>query len=632
MIGKSACDSGITAQRVLLVGWDAAEWKIIRPLAAAGLMPNLAGLMARSQSGILRAGHPLLSPTLWTSIVTGEHPTRHGVLGAVEVSGSRDEAIGRAACKTAPIWSILDRAGIPCHAINFPATHPAEPLHGLSVSNLFALRAGVANSVWPASYEQELEKLRVAPVEIDRATLLSFVPQAALDAPDDARSKRIADILAHIATVHAVATWAMQHVPWRFTALCYTGLHQFSHAFMQYHPPRLDRISERDFQMYHRVITAAYRFHDLMLGRLLQLAGPEAHVILVSDHGFHSDPLRPPAVPPTEQTMLGWHRPGGIFISAGPAAHPTPPHPVSVYDIAPTILSLFGIVPAPEYQPAEIPPAETKNESVDYLLKLGYADRPDPQAEFRQARLAKQRRYHLAVAWLDAHEPDQAIPLLEDLIRENPTDLESRTALAHAYVAVGRSNDCRRLVGQFLTEFPNSAPAAAAAGTLELAANRPDRALAFLQQAEELGLRSPAIFTDIGRAYLRLRKFPDARRAFQQAVSLDADLAGAHCGLGMALRGIGDIQAALEECRHAVELSPDDAQFNFELGETLLLFGKNDEARRALENAVEIDPEFIPALNSLGDMLGRLDHPAEAAEYHRRAHLAAEKRKTPAPE
>ena len=40
-------------------------------------------------------------------------------------------------------------------------------------------------------------------------------------------------------------------------------------------------------------MTGIYRFHDLMLGRLLELAGPDAYVMIVSDHGFESGPLRP---------------------------------------------------------------------------------------------------------------------------------------------------------------------------------------------------------------------------------------------------------------------------------------------------------------------------------------------------
>lgn len=39
-----------TARRVLVLGWDAADWTVIRPLLAAGQMPHLAGLMARGVS------------------------------------------------------------------------------------------------------------------------------------------------------------------------------------------------------------------------------------------------------------------------------------------------------------------------------------------------------------------------------------------------------------------------------------------------------------------------------------------------------------------------------------------------------------------------------------------------------
>jgi predicted AlkP superfamily phosphohydrolase/phosphomutase len=115
-----------TARKVVLIGWDAAEWKMVRALVGRGLMPNVATLMGRGDCAILQAGHPLLSPTVWTSIVTGQHPTRHAVLGAVEVdeNGQGMRAIGKSARKAPAIWSILNQAGIACHSINFPATHP----------------------------------------------------------------------------------------------------------------------------------------------------------------------------------------------------------------------------------------------------------------------------------------------------------------------------------------------------------------------------------------------------------------------------------------------------------------------------------------------------------------------------
>ena len=60
------------AQRVLLIGWDAADWAMIRPLLDAGKMPALAKLIARGVSGNLATIQPMLSPMLWTTIATGK--------------------------------------------------------------------------------------------------------------------------------------------------------------------------------------------------------------------------------------------------------------------------------------------------------------------------------------------------------------------------------------------------------------------------------------------------------------------------------------------------------------------------------------------------------------------------------
>jgi predicted AlkP superfamily phosphohydrolase/phosphomutase len=58
--------------RVLLVGWDAADWKVARPLMAAGEMPNLARLVAGGASGNLVTLSPPLM--LWTSIARAVDP------------------------------------------------------------------------------------------------------------------------------------------------------------------------------------------------------------------------------------------------------------------------------------------------------------------------------------------------------------------------------------------------------------------------------------------------------------------------------------------------------------------------------------------------------------------------------
>ena len=62
-------------RRLLLVGWDGADWKVISPLMDKGEMPHLQKLVERGVMGELATLTPTLSPVLWNSIATGKRPT-----------------------------------------------------------------------------------------------------------------------------------------------------------------------------------------------------------------------------------------------------------------------------------------------------------------------------------------------------------------------------------------------------------------------------------------------------------------------------------------------------------------------------------------------------------------------------
>ena len=67
-------------------------------------------------------------------------------------------------------------------------------------------------------------------------------------------------------------------------------------------------MTEEDFALYSDVVRGGYIYHDMMLGTLLELAGPDATVILMSDHGFHSDHLRPRSLPNEPAGPAAEHR------------------------------------------------------------------------------------------------------------------------------------------------------------------------------------------------------------------------------------------------------------------------------------------------------------------------------------
>ncbi len=74
----------MTARKVLLIGWDAADWEHITPLLEEGLMPTLDAFINRGVMGNLATLQPILSPMLWNSVATGKFADKHGIHGFIE--------------------------------------------------------------------------------------------------------------------------------------------------------------------------------------------------------------------------------------------------------------------------------------------------------------------------------------------------------------------------------------------------------------------------------------------------------------------------------------------------------------------------------------------------------------------
>ena len=79
-------------------------------------------------------------------------------------------------------------------------------------------------------------------------------------------------LVAQTASIHAMATRLMERGDWDFGAVYYEGIDRFGHEFMEFHPPKMDAVSDEDFEAYRHCMTGIYRFHDMMLESLLALA------------------------------------------------------------------------------------------------------------------------------------------------------------------------------------------------------------------------------------------------------------------------------------------------------------------------------------------------------------------------
>jgi len=638
---------------------------VISPLLDAGKMPNLERLVNRGVMGDLATLSPVLSPMLWTSIATGKRPFKHGVLGFTEPDPHSGgvRPVTNLSRKTRAIWNILHVEGKTSNVVGWWPSHPAEPIRGVMVSNHFSrsvapvdkpwpMRAGV---VHPPRLAERLAGLRVHPQEIQAGQILPFVPDAGkVDQEKDRRLAALAKIIAEASSIHAAATALIQLEPWDFMGVYYDAIDHFSHGFMRYHPPRMEGVSEKDFELYQGVIEGAYRFHDAMLGVLLGLAGPDPTVILLSDHGFHPDHLRPRGVPREPAGPAVQHREHGIFLMAGPGIKQDERlYGASLLDIVPTVLTLYGLsvgedmdgrplvsaferppevrtIPSWDDVPGDdgthpadlaIDPAEAQ-EAIRQLVALGYIEKPDEDREKAVEGTLREQRYNAARAYMDANRHAEAAADLEELVAHWPDQHRFGVDLVACYQALGRAPEARRALDELLERRTKSSVQA----TEKLRVwqeEHPDTKPGELEQKErrELGdLRAQASRNPFAIEYLQGVQFlseGDAETAlayFQNAEIIDPRAPGVHLQKGRVFLEMKQWERAEASFRAALDIDRENAAAHLGLCWSLLRRRRNQDAAQAALDAIALR-YFNPAAHHLlGTALHRMGRIPRAVE------------------
>ena len=475
-------------KRFLLVGWDAADWKMIKPLMDEGMMPNLAGLIARGTMGNLATLYPALSPMLWTSIATGKRPFNHGIHGFSEPDprgGVRP--ITNLSRSTRAIWNIMTLLGLRSNVIGWWPSHPAEPILGAMVSDHYHKAVAAHGEPWPmrpgtvhpARIAENLKELRVHPQDLDPGLIMLFLPKLAeIDQDKDRRVTQMAKIIGECTTMCNAAEALMHFEPWTLTGVYLDAIDHFSHGFMNYNPPRMDWVDEKDYELYHEVVRSGYIYHDILLGRLLKETDEDTYVMVVSDHGFHSDHLRPRNLPDEPAGPAEQHRHYGIFVLAGPGIKQDELiFGASLIDVCPTALACLGLPVGEdmdgkileqcfeeprdfEYVPswdevagedgahakdAVLDPMDA-SESLRQLVELGYIDAPPENQAEAVDQCVRELKYNLARSYMDASWQIEAVPILEELHERWPGEFRFGILLINCYIALDRARDAAKLL------------------------------------------------------------------------------------------------------------------------------------------------------------------------------------------
>ena len=627
------------AKRVLLIGWDAADWVFLTPLLDSGKMPNLHRLIETGTSGRIATLQPILSPILWTSIATGKRGDEHGVLSFIEPTpdGQAVRPVSSYSRRAKALWNILSQAGRPSVVVNWFASHPAEPIKGAIVSNRFAHSVISSPTTDPSAFHpsdlaEVMSKLRVTAAQLTPEQMLPFFLEK-LPNDDDKRLQTLAHFFAQCASVHNAATYLAEAEEWDFLAVYYDMIDHVGHEFAQYEPPRMEHVSEEDFKTYRYVLESTYRYHDMMLGRWLELVDDETVVIVLSDHGFYHGVGRPLA----ERARLSgerpkgvhlnpliWHRLHGVFVARGPGIKSDAlVHSASLLDIAPTILTLLGEPVPDDFQgkpltaifekevevrttgSLEAPhpddgvhrgaPEEEKDpwaaqQAIAQLADLGYVESPNADSAKPVAMAIEAHDSHLAQVFFATGRCAEALDLLKKLATQSPDDPSYRARQAMCLIALGRIGEAEATVQKILGANPHYSLARMLLGQIDVLLGKTAEAEAIFADLQEAEAEMPSLHNQLGGICLQQERWEEAAGFFRRTLKADPDFPEAHDGLGVALRHLGEFEEAVNEHMRAVSLQHDRPQTHINLGISLVRVRQIDWAIRAFNVATELAP------------------------------------------
>ncbi len=142
----------MTFRKVIVIGLDGLEPKIVEQLLAAGELPHLVSLAGKGGYCRIATTFPAQTPVAWSSFATGTNPGGHGVFDFIRRDPEKllpEPGLNRYVQHSAflppraenlrrgvPLWDLLSHAGIASTVIRCPCSYPPDELKGRLLAGL----------------------------------------------------------------------------------------------------------------------------------------------------------------------------------------------------------------------------------------------------------------------------------------------------------------------------------------------------------------------------------------------------------------------------------------------------------------------------------------------------------------
>ena len=261
---------------------------------------------------------------------------------------------------------------------------------------------------------------------------------------------------------------------------------------------------------------------------------------------------------------------------------------------------------------------EQANELMQQFAALGYIEDPSADKEKTAESAEIEAKYNVARTYLWKNRPDQAQPLLEEIVRRRPWEDRFLTQLAACYYQGGYLAQAERVLFAIADGAePGTAGMTLLWARIKLARGDLGGALQALLAAEAMNPQLPGIYIQIGDTYARLLQWQNAKIAYEKAIALDEDNALAFQGLSTVYRRLGDNQQTVDCALRAVSLAAPPAAGAFQSRGRAGAFRRERARDVAFETALRFQPEMINAHRYLATIHKSEGGNREKAEFHR---------------
>ena len=273
---------------VLVLALDGATFDVIRPLAAQGLLPNLAAWMKEGRAGGLASTTPPVTFPAWSSFMTGLEPADHGIFDFTQKTPGkyRLRFINSTDREAPSIFRRVCDAGGNVLVLGMPATHPPEPLDGLLVCGF---DAPVSTGTDERSASDPLLYREIA--RIAGPWMRPDLNESSR--ADDFHERALETLLSRIDRKRDFALEALAQVrarrdgdPPSLAMIVFSESDTVGHHYWRDHDPDSPRHDETASSERRSALMEVYRRLDEACGQLRSAVGTDVLCLVMSDHGM----------------------------------------------------------------------------------------------------------------------------------------------------------------------------------------------------------------------------------------------------------------------------------------------------------------------------------------------------------